>query len=126
MAAVQIIKASVLFDLQVKGNKKCKILNKLEMYLNEVLANPRSPRSDFKILDNALENVYTVSKDANENIREMYNDAISTKKFKDLKVLISAWLSNRVSKETVLATIIIADEYNDENLKIKALKFIHK
>ena len=94
--------------------------------MNEVLANPRSPRGDFKILDNALQNLYTRSKDESENIRELYNDAISTKKFKDLKLLISEWLASRVSRETVVATIVIADEHNDENLKIKALKFIHK
>lgn len=113
-------------NLQVKGIKKFKTLNRLEIYLNKVLANPRSPKSDFKILDNAFENVYTDSEDPSENIREMYYDAVSTKKYKDLKFLISDWLSNRVTKETVVATIVIADESNNEKLKIKALKYIHK
>lgn len=96
------------------------------MYLNEVFKDPRNPRGDFKILDNALEFLYIDSNDVGVNLRDLYNDALRTKKFRDLKVLINEWLGSRVSKETVVTIIIIAEDHKNENLKKKALKFIHK
>ncbi|CAO1388610.1 unnamed protein product [Diamesa serratosioi] len=83
-----------------------------------------SPRGDFKVLDNALEKLYNKNDDASENIRQLFHDAANTNKYRDLKIIISDWIGSRVTKETVLATIILAEEHNDMNLKIKALSFI--
>lgn len=94
--------------------------------MSKVFANPLSPREDFEVLDNALEKLYNEKADMSENIRDLFEDAVNIKKFEDLKLIISNWIASRVTKETALATIILAEEHNDMNLKVKALNFIQK